>query len=350
MAIDVAFELNGAPVSLTVEPHHTLREALRRLGMFSVRYGSDSGETGAAAVLYDGRLASADVILAASADGHRVTTVESLNVSPELHPIQTAFVAVGAFQSGYSAGAMILGTLALLEESPDPSEDDIRDMLSGILDRETAYTKPVEAVKRAAAVLRGERTEPFAPLMVEPMTDGVRPAPEGSDGPPPEASQAVPRLVPSREVPEMAVVGKPEVKVDAVRLAKGNPAFTDDIEPAGDAVRQGSAQPPRPRPHPGYRRLEGSCGGRRPRRAALRQHASGQVRLGRPELAQPPSLRPGELRRQGPPRGRPGGRRGCRDHRSGRRGPAAHRGGLRGAARGVRRARGHGPRRSQDPR
>ena len=233
MAIDVAFELNGAPVSLTVEPHHTLREALRRLGMFSVRYGSDSGETGAAAVLYDGRLASADVILAASADGHRVTTVESLNVSPELHPIQTAFVAVGAFQSGYSAGAMILGTLALLEENPDPSEDEIRDMLSGILDRETAYAKPVEAVKRAAAVLRGERTEPFAPLMVEPMTDGLRPAPGGSDGPPPEASQAVPRLVPSREVPEMAVVGKPEVKVDAVRLAKGNPAFTDDIEPRG---------------------------------------------------------------------------------------------------------------------
>ena len=234
MAIDVAFELNGAPVSLTVEPHHSLREVLRRLGMFSVHFGSDSGETGAAAVLYDGRLASADVILAASAHGHRVTTVESLNVSPELHPIQTAFVAVGAFQSGYSAGAMILGTVALLEESPDPSIDDIRDMLSGILDRETAYTKPVEAVKRAAAVLRGEPTEPFSPLVVEPMTDGYRPAPEPDlDGPAPEAPQAVPRLVPSREVPEMAVVGKPEVKVDAVRLAKGNPAFTDDIEPRG---------------------------------------------------------------------------------------------------------------------
>ena len=234
MAIDVAFELNGAPVSLTVEPHHSLREVLRRLGMFSVHFGSDSGETGAAAVLYDGRLASADVILAASAHGHRVTTVESLNVSPELHPIQTAFVAVGAFQSGYSAGAMILGTVALLEESPDPSTDDIRDMLSGILDRETAYTKPVEAVKRAAAVLRGEPTEPFSPLVVEPMTDGYRPAPEPDlDGPAPEAPQAVPRLVPSREVPEMAVVGKPEVKVDAVRLAKGNPAFTDDIEPRG---------------------------------------------------------------------------------------------------------------------
>ena len=235
MTIDVAFDLNGAPVTVAVEPHHTLREALRRLGMFSVHYGSDSGETGAAAVLFDGRLASSDVILAASADGHRVTTVESLNVSPELHPVQTAFVAVGAFQSGYSAGAMILGTLALLEENPGPSEAEIRDMLSGILDRETAYAKPVEAVKRAAAVLRGADTEPFAPLVVEALTDGFRPAPapDPDNAPAPEAPQAVPRLVPSREVPDMAVVGKPEVKVDAVRLAKGNPAFTDDIEPRG---------------------------------------------------------------------------------------------------------------------
>ena len=234
MTIDITLELNGAAATLAVEPHHSLREALRRLGMFSVHYGSDSGETGAAAVLYDGRLASADVILAASADGHSVTTVESLNVSPDLHPIQTAFVAVGAFQSGYSAGAMILGTLALLQENPDPSEDEIRDMLSGILDRETAYVKPVEAVKRAAAVLRGAGSEPFAPLVLEPLTDGFRPAPDGDTaGAAPEAPLAVPRLVPSREVPDMAVVGKPEVKVDAVRLAKGNPAFTDDIEPRG---------------------------------------------------------------------------------------------------------------------
>ena len=232
--MEVTFELNGAPVTVDVEPHHTLREALRSLGMFSVHYGSDSGETGAAAVLYDGRLASSDVILAASAAGHAVTTVESLNVSADLHPIQTAFVAVGAFQSGYSAGAMILGTLALLEENPDPSDEEIRDMLSGILDRETAYAKPVEAVRRAAAVLRDAETEPFAPLVVEPLTDGYRPpAPGKPVGPVPAAPLAVPRLVPSREVPDMAVVGKPEVKVDAVRLAKGNPAFTDDIEPRG---------------------------------------------------------------------------------------------------------------------
>ena len=201
--------------------------------MFSVHYGSDSGETGAAAVLLDGRLASADVITAAQAGGHAVTTVEALNVSPELHPIQAAFAAVGAFQSGYSAGAMILGTKALLEADPDPSEDEIRDMLSGILDRETAYAKPVEAVKRAAAVLRGDQPEPFGPLVLEPMTDGAHPAAVSPDDPAPAAPNSVPRLVPSREVPDMAVVGRPEVKVDAVKLAKGNPAFTDDIEPRG---------------------------------------------------------------------------------------------------------------------
>jgi putative selenate reductase molybdopterin-binding subunit len=181
-------------------------------------------------------LASSDVILAAQADGHRVTTVEALNTERDLHPVQAAFAAVGAFQSGYSAGAMILGTQALLERDPDPGEADIRDMLSGILDRETAYVKPVEAVRRAAAVLRGEVAEPFAPIVLTPMTDGVHDVPYDASSEPPEAAPAVPRLIPSQDVPEMAVVGKPEVKVDAVRLAKGNPAFTDDIDLRGMLV------------------------------------------------------------------------------------------------------------------
>jgi putative selenate reductase molybdopterin-binding subunit len=231
--IDVTIDINGEPTTLSVEPHTSLRQALRAEGLFSVRFGSDSGETGAGAVLYDGRLASSDVILAAQADGHSVTTVESLNSARDLHPIQAAFAATGAMQSGYSAPAMILGTLELLARDPDPSEAEIRDMLSGILDRETAYVKPVEAIKRAAALMRGEDTEPFGPLVLEPMTDGQNPVDVSPDDPAPEASRSIPRLIPSRDVPEMDVVGRPEVKVDAVRLAKGNPAFTDDIEPRG---------------------------------------------------------------------------------------------------------------------
>ncbi|MDH5519075.1 MAG: molybdopterin-dependent oxidoreductase [Acidimicrobiia bacterium] len=229
----ITIELNGEPTTVDAEPHESLFRVLRQLGMFSVKYGSDTGETGAAAVLLDGVLVSSEVVLALQADGHRVTTVESLNTESGLHPIQAAFATTGALQSGYSAGAMVLGTMALLERTPDPSEEDIRDMLSGILDRETGYVKPVEAVLRAAAAMRGDSVEPYGPLVVPTLTDGTNPATIDPNDAGPTASPAVPRVVPSIDVPEMAVVGKGEVKVDALKLAKGNPAFTDDIEPRG---------------------------------------------------------------------------------------------------------------------
>jgi len=229
----ITIELNGEPTTVDVQPHESLFTVLRRLGMFSVKYGSATGETGAAAVLLDGTLASSDTVLALQADGHRVTTVESLNTGPGLHPVQAAFAVTGALQSGYSAGAMILGTLALLERDPDPSEADIRDMLSGVLDRESGYVKPVEAIRRAAAMMRGDDLAPFEPLILTPLTDGSNPVEVDPDDSGPDASPAVPRLVPSVDVPDLAVVGRPEVKVDALKLAKGNPAFTDDIEPRG---------------------------------------------------------------------------------------------------------------------
>ena len=229
--IDITIELNGSTRTMGCQPHESLRTVLRRAGLISVRFGSETGETGAAAVLLDGRLVSCDVILAAQAHGHAVTTVEALNVATgELHPIQTAFVAIGAMQSGYSAPAMVLGALALINANPNPSEADIRDMLSGILDRETAYVKPVEAILRAAAVMRGEEVEPFRPVILEQLTDGQNSVEIDATDPPVVASAAVPRLILSPDVPAMSVVGKPEVKVDALRLAKGNPAFTDDIE------------------------------------------------------------------------------------------------------------------------
>jgi putative selenate reductase molybdopterin-binding subunit len=227
--------LNSVPTPLDVEPSETLLAALRGQGMVSVRYASDTGETGASAVLIDGRLVNTDCLLAAQADGHDVMTLEALNEA-DLHPIQAAFVGTGAMQSGYSAPAMMLGTYALLAAQPDPSEADIRDMLSGILDRETAYIKPVEAIKRAAAVMRGEQPEPFGPLVLPPMTDGTNPVTVAPDDPAPTASTAVPRLVPSQDVPDMAVVGKPEVKVDAIRLVKGNPSFTADFEDRGQLI------------------------------------------------------------------------------------------------------------------
>ncbi len=148
--------INGIPRTLTCEPHESLRAALRRAGFYSVRYGSDTGETGAAAVLVDGRLVSADVMLAAQADGHAIETVEGLTVPGEMHPIQQAFIDTGAIQSGYSTPAMVLAAKALLEKAANPTEAEVRDALSGILDRETGYLRPVHAVLRAAATMRGE--------------------------------------------------------------------------------------------------------------------------------------------------------------------------------------------------
>ena len=230
--MEIHVTLNGIPRLIACAPGESLRAVLRREGCFSVRYGSDTGETGAAAVLLDGRLISADVFLAAQADGHAVTTVEHLNTAMgELHPIQEALVDAGALQSGYAAGALVLAVEALLDGNDDPSEAEIRDALSGILDRETGYVKVVEAVRRAAAVRRGEKPPPMEPLAVGRLTGpgAANPDAAPADGP----SPAVPRVVAAPDRAATVVVGMPEHKVDALRLVKGNAAFTDDMEIRG---------------------------------------------------------------------------------------------------------------------
>ena len=221
----ITLTINGTRRSLSCEPHESLRTVLRRAGLHSVRFGSETGETGAAAVLVDGRLISADVMLAAQADGHDIETIEGLSVPGRFHPIQQAFIETGAIQSGYSTPATILSAKALIERNPDPSEDEVRDALSGILDRETGYLRPVHAVLRAAAVMRGDEPDDIDIAYFNPMIDGdgVLSDREG-------LSEIAPRVVPSSDVPETRVVGKPETKVDAIKLAKGNPAFTDDVD------------------------------------------------------------------------------------------------------------------------
>jgi putative selenate reductase molybdopterin-binding subunit len=224
--MNINLVINGDAYELVCEPHESLKTVLRREGFYSVRFGSETGETGAAAVLVDGRLMSAEVMLAAQADGHEIETVEGLAPRMSLHPIQEAFVVTGAIQSGYSTPAMILAAKALLEANPDPTEEEIRDALSGILDRETGYLRPVLAIQRAAAVLRGESVPDVETALVAPLTHDV-----GGDGADPGSIPPVfPKVVPHPEVPETKVVGHPELKVDALKLAKGNPAFVDDID------------------------------------------------------------------------------------------------------------------------
>ncbi len=229
----VTFTLNGTEQTFDCRPHESLRAVLRGEGYYSVRFGAETGETGAAAVLCDGRLISAEIMLAAQADGHEIETVEGLNPPRGLHPIQEAFVETGAIQSGYSTPAMILAAKALIDGNPDPTEDDVRDALSGILDRETGYLRPVHAVLRAAAILRGEKVAPVEPALIEPLVEPGGTPDMGAANSPLNLPPLSPRVIPSPEVPETNVVGKPERKVDAVKLAKGHAAFVDDIERRG---------------------------------------------------------------------------------------------------------------------
>ena len=248
--MEVTLNINGRNQTINAHPTDTLISALRGAGYFSVRFGSHSGETGAAAVLLDNNLVSSEVMLVGQAIGHRIETVESLTGRVgELHPIQRAFIETGAIQSGYSTPAMILAAKALLDHTLNPTEAEIRDALSGVLCRETGYIKPVEAIQRAAAYLRGEELPPYAgPDIVDasyfvdlpPSDDDSGPEIAGPQSPIPNLQSPTTTdtktqtdIVLTSNIPETAVVGKPETKVDAVKLAKGNPAFVDDIEMRG---------------------------------------------------------------------------------------------------------------------
>jgi len=235
-------------------PGNSLLESLRSLGYFGVKQGCETGECGACTVLLDGRPVNACVMLATQAQGHQVETIEAVGQHPEqgwkstsgLHPLQRAFVETGAIQCGYCTPAQILAAKELLARQADPTEEQVRQALSGVLCRCTGYLKPVQAVLRAAAELRGEQVEPVGvevPTIPAPAgwlpgdeypSQGVG-EPEG--GPMPEtlvvSSRVMPRITVAPQAESWKSVGKPEPKVDAVKLVQGKPAFTADIEARG---------------------------------------------------------------------------------------------------------------------
>ncbi|MFO7700987.1 MAG: molybdopterin cofactor-binding domain-containing protein [Acidimicrobiia bacterium] len=229
MSVTIDLTVNGVPATLACEPHETLRTVLRRAGYSSVRYGSDTGETGAAGILVDGRFVSADVMLAVQADGHVIETVEGLAGPGEMHPIQQAFIDTGAMQSGYSTPAMVLAAKELLARNANPTEADVREALSGVLDRESGYLRPVHAVLRAAATMLGEDPDDISIVHLDQLLGAEDRPHRDREG----ISDIAPRVVPSDDVPVTRIVGHAEAKTDAIKLVKGNPAFTDDTDLSG---------------------------------------------------------------------------------------------------------------------
>ena len=143
--------LNGKEVSVEVGPGELLIHVLRdRLGLIGTKLSCGEGECGACTVLVDGLPVTSCIYPALKAQGRQVTTIEGLGTASQLHPIQQAFVDVTAPQCGYCIPGMVMSAKALLDENPHPSEEAIKEGISGNICRCTGYYQIVEAIKLAA--------------------------------------------------------------------------------------------------------------------------------------------------------------------------------------------------------
>jgi len=155
------FRVNGEERELLYAPHRTLLELLREdLQLTGTKHGCELGECGACTVLVDGVPVLSCLVLAQAVEGQGVSTVEGMADGATLHPLQQAFVELGAAQCGYCTPGVLLAAEALLETTPAPTRDEIKLALSGNLCRCTGYVKIYEAIELAAARMAGEQKAP----------------------------------------------------------------------------------------------------------------------------------------------------------------------------------------------
>ncbi len=155
----LTLRVNGTAYRLHVEPRRLLVDALRHdLGLTGTHVGCEHGVCGACTVLLDGETIRSCLMFAVQAEGYEITTVEGI-AAPDgsLHPVQRAFIEKFGFQCGFCTPGMILATLRLLEEAPDPTPEEIRAGLGGQLCRCTGYRDIVESVREAARLTPGPR-------------------------------------------------------------------------------------------------------------------------------------------------------------------------------------------------
>ncbi len=147
----IMLNVNDEFYEVAVAPHRTLLEVLRdNLGLTGTKKACDEGECGACTVLMDGKPVSSCLVLAVEAQGKRITTIEGLANNGELHPLQQAFLEHGAFQCGFCTPGMLMAAVGMLNENPEPTEEEVRRAIAGNLCRCTGYTRVAEAILIAA--------------------------------------------------------------------------------------------------------------------------------------------------------------------------------------------------------
>ena len=156
----VTFELGGREVEVMVRPMTTLQAVLRnQLGFTATKDGCRQGGCGSCTVLVDGEPMLSCLLPVEDVAGRRVTTLESITPAEGLHPIQRAFLDANALQCGYCTPGMVMVSTALLDHQPSPTDDDIRQALTGNICRCTGYRPIVTAVHDAAAAMRANAGE-----------------------------------------------------------------------------------------------------------------------------------------------------------------------------------------------
>jgi aerobic carbon-monoxide dehydrogenase small subunit len=154
--IHVTARVNGDPVEYLADPRESLLDCLRdHLGLTGSKEGCGTGDCGACSVTLDGALVCACLVLGAEAQGKDIGTVEGLAQGADLHPLQRKFIEHAALQCGFCTPGILVASKALLDQTPDPTEEQVRYWLAGNLCRCTGYDKIVRAVMDAAADMRG---------------------------------------------------------------------------------------------------------------------------------------------------------------------------------------------------
>lgn len=155
MKHNIRLTVNGESYTVAVEPRESLLDVLRdKLSLTGAKKGCNRGDCGACTIIMDGKTVNSCLVLAVEADGRELLTIEGLANNGQLHPIQEAFIQYGAVQCGYCTPGMIMSAKALLDENPNPTEEEVRQAIGGNLCRCTGYMKIVEAIKQAAEVIQ----------------------------------------------------------------------------------------------------------------------------------------------------------------------------------------------------
>ena len=153
----VQLDINGENFDLAISPTAYLSDVIREaVGFTGTKKGCGIGDCGACTVLIDGRPTLSCITLAMACEGKSIVTIEGISKGSELHPVQRAFVDQGAVQCGFCTPGMVLSAVALLNENPSPTKQEIKTALAGNLCRCTGYVKIVDAVEHAGRLLSGE--------------------------------------------------------------------------------------------------------------------------------------------------------------------------------------------------